>query len=156
MMKLAFPGSFDPLTYGHIDIIGRAVALCDELYVVVEDNINKKYMFGTEDRFQIVKKYFENNSKVIVKSYKGMTVDFCKEYGIDAIVRGVRNASDLEYEKTIAAYNNDLSGIETVFLLTDPVLEHYSSSGVRELIRYGRDITDYVPEIVSQYIKNYN
>lgn len=156
MMKLVFPGSFDPLTYGHVDIIGRACALCDELYVVVEDNVNKKYMLSAEDRFQIVRKYFENNSKVIVRKYGGMTVDFCREEGIDAIVRGIRNAADLEYEKTIAAYNSDLSGIETVFLLTDPVLEHYSSSGVRELIRYGRDISDYVPEIVSEYIKNNN
>ena len=155
-MRLAFPGSFDPVTYGHIDIIKRALLIADEVYVVVEDNLNKNYMFSSADRFAMVSSVFEGEKGIIVESYGGMTVDYCKERSIDAIVRGIRNSADLEYEKTIAAYNRDLSGIETVFLLTDPKYEHFSSTGVRELIRYDRDISRYVPEIVSGYIKNNN
>ena len=118
MKQAIFPGSFDPITLGHYDIIKRGVTLFDEIIVAIGVNSNKKYMFSLEERKKFIEDTFANEPKVKVVTYKGLTVDFCKEIGVEFILRGLRNPADFEFEKAIAHTNRDLAPIETVFLLT--------------------------------------
>jgi len=139
MKKAIFPGSFDPLTLGHVDIINRAVKLFDEIIIAVGENSSKDYMFSIEQRINFIEIKFKKNSKVRVMNYSGLTIDFCKEIGVDFIVRGLRNPADFEFEKTIAQTNRHLSKFETVFLLTSSQTSFISSSIVREIIKHGGD-----------------
>ena len=148
MKKALFPGSFDPITLGHYDIICRATALCDELVVAVVENADKRYMFTTEERMAFIEKAFAGNEKVKVVSYQGLTVDFCKKLDIPFILRGLRNPADFEFERAIAHTNRDLAGVETLFLLTAVQTSHISSSIVRDVIRNRGDYTLLVPESV--------
>ncbi len=148
MKRFIFPGSFDPITIGHQEIIERALPLCDELIIAVGKNSDKKNMFTLEDRIKFIKETNKNNSKVFVESYEGLTVDFCKKVNANAILRGLRNPADFEFEKSVAQMNKKLTGIETVFLLSSSTHSFISSSIVREIINYDGDYTLLVPKAV--------
>ena len=148
MKRALFPGSFDPLTLGHYDIIKRGVKLFDEVVVSIGINADKKYMFTLEERKSFIEKAFEDQPKVKITTYKGLTVDYCKEIDAKFILRGLRNPADFEFEKAIAHTNRKLSKIETVFLLTASNTSYISSSIVRDVIRNHGDYTKLVPNSV--------
>lgn len=148
MKRALFPGSFDPITLGHYDIIKRGVNLFDEVVVAIGINADKKYMFTVEERKAFIEKAFEHQPKVKVTTYKGLTVDFCKDINAKFILRGLRNPADFEFEKAIAHTNRKLSKIETVFLLTAAKTSYISSSIVRDVIRNNGDYTVLVPDSV--------
>lgn len=146
MKKAVFPGSFDPITLGHVDIINRAIPLFDEIIIAIGINADKKYMFSLEERMKFIMDTYKDVSKVTVKTYSGLTVDYCKEIGADFILRGLRNPADFEFEKAIAITNRKLTGIETVFLLTSAETSYISSSIVRDIIRNNGDASILVPK----------
>jgi pantetheine-phosphate adenylyltransferase len=148
MRRAIFPGSFDPVTLGHYDIIKRGITLFDELIIAIGINAEKKYMFTLEQRQSFVQKAFQGESKIKVLTYEGLTVDFCKKVNADFILRGLRNPADFEFEKAIAHTNRHLSEIETVFLLTSSGKSYISSSIVRDVIRNGGDYSSLVPNTV--------
>ncbi|UZO80544.1 pantetheine-phosphate adenylyltransferase [Aquimarina sp. ERC-38] len=148
MRRAVFPGSFDPITLGHYDIIERGLTLFDEIILAIGVNAEKKYMFSLEDRTQFIKNAFVNEPKIKVMTYKGLTVDFCKQQNAHFILRGLRNPADFEFEKAIAHTNRKLSEIETVFLLTSSGKSFISSSIVRDVIRNKGDFSGLVPETV--------
>ena len=148
MKRALFPGSFDPLTLGHYDIIKRGVTLFDEVIVAIGINADKKYMFSLEQRQQFIEDAFADEPKIKVVTYEGMTVDFCKKIDVEFILRGLRNPADFEFEKAIAHTNRDLAPIETVFLLTSAKTSYISSSIVRDVIRNHGDYTKLVPKSV--------
>jgi pantetheine-phosphate adenylyltransferase len=148
MRRAIFPGSFDPLTLGHHDIITRGITLFDELIIAVGINADKKYMFTLEERLDFITRAFNNEPKIKVLTYEGLTVDFCEKVGADFILRGLRNPADFEFEKAIAHTNRKLSEIETVFLLTSSGKSFISSSIVRDVIRNGGDYSGLVPHTV--------
>lgn len=148
MKKAVFPGSFDPVTLGHQDIISRALPLFDEIIIAIGINDAKKYMFSLEQRVQFIKDCFKNEPKITVKTYSGLTIDYCKDIGADYMLRGLRNPADFEFEKAIAHTNRVLSQIETVFLLTAARTSYISSSIVRDVLRNGGDISRLVPDSV--------
>ena len=148
MKRAIFPGSFDPITLGHVDIINRALPLFDEIIIAIGVNSDKKYMFSLEDRIQFIKEHFKNEPKISVNTYTGLTIDFCKKTNVDFILRGLRNPADFEFEKAIAQTNRHLSTIETVFLLTSTDTAFISSSIVRDVYRHGGDISAFVPSSV--------
>ena len=148
MRRAIFPGSFDPLTLGHYDIITRGITLFDELLIAIGINADKKYMFSLEERTKFIEDAFKDEPKIKVVTYEGLTVDFCKEVNADFILRGLRNPADFEFEKAIAHTNRRLSEIETVFLLTSSGKSYISSSIVRDVIRNGGDYTVLVPDTV--------
>ena len=148
MKRAIFPGSFDPLTLGHFDIIQRGITLFDELIIAIGINADKQYMFTMEERIRFIKAAFVNEPKIKVKTYTGLTVDFCKREDAQFILRGLRNPGDFEFEKAIAHTNRKLSEIETVFLLTSSGKSYISSSIVRDVIRNGGDYTGLVPDTV--------
>ncbi|MBQ9508078.1 MAG: pantetheine-phosphate adenylyltransferase [Bacteroidales bacterium] len=145
-MRIAvFPGSFDPLTKGHEEIIRKALPLFDKIYVAIGENANKKYCFPLEKRQQWIRQVFFQESAVEVAVYEGLTVDFCRKVKAQFILRGLRNPLDFQYEKDIAEANRLLAPeIETVFLLSSPELAHVSSSLVRELYHHQGNYSDYV------------
>ncbi|MEL4308106.1 pantetheine-phosphate adenylyltransferase [Joostella sp. CR20] len=148
MRKAIFPGSFDPITLGHYDIISRGITLFDELVIAIGINADKKYMFSLEERKHFIEQAFKDQPKVSVMTYEGLTVDFCKKIDAQFILRGLRNPADFEFEKAIAHTNRKLSEIETVFLLTSSGKSYISSSIVRDVIRNNGDYTGLVPETV--------
>ena len=148
MKKAIFPGSFDPLTLGHVDIIKRGVTLFDEVIIAIGENSSKDYMFSIDERVAFIESAFKDNPKVRVMNYSGLTIDFCKEIEVDFIMRGLRNPADFEFEKAIAHTNRHLSTLETVFLLTSAQTSFISSSIVREIIRYEGDYEKLVPSSV--------
>lgn len=150
-MKIAvFPGSFDPITLGHYDIIERAVPLFDKLIIAIGQNSNKKYMFPLEKRIEFIKKSVAHFKNVEVDFYEGLTIDYCLKNDAKFILRGLRNPADFEFEKAITHTNRTLARkkIETVFLLTSSGKSFISSSIVREIIRHNGDYTLLVPDAV--------
>jgi pantetheine-phosphate adenylyltransferase len=146
MKKAVFPGSFDPITKGHYELVKRALPLFDEIIVAMGVNSTKKYLFSEEDRLKMVNKAFEDMNTVKVISFQGLTVDFCKEHQAKYIVRGLRNSSDFDYEKSIAQMNKLVNNeIETVIFVTDPALSAISSTIVREIIKNGGDVAQFLP-----------
>ena len=148
MKRAIFPGSFDPITLGHCDIINRGIPLFDEIIIAIGENSAKTYMFSLEERKSFIEKTFEGHSKIKVMTYSGLTTDFCKEINADFILRGLRNPADFEFEKAIAHTNRNIGDIETVFLLTSAETSFISSSIVREIIHYDGDYIKMVPPTV--------
>ncbi len=153
MNKAVFPGSFDPLTLGHIDIINRALPLFDELTIAIGINIDKRYMFDIEKRMQMIRNVYKNEPKIKVTSYTGLTVDYCNRNNLNFILRGLRNPADFEFEKAIAQTNRKLGNVETVFLLTGPATSYISSGIVRDIIRNGGNVNQFVPKEILDYLK---
>lgn len=149
-MKIAvFPGSFDPITLGHHDIVTRALPLFDKIIVAVGENASKNYMFPLEQRLQWIKETFKDEPKIEADTYSGLTVAYCREKGARFILRGLRNPADFEFEKAVAQTNRKLmNDVETVFLLTASGLSSISSSIVRDVIRHKGDYTQFVPKAV--------
>ena len=146
-MKIAvFPGSFDPITLGHVDIINRALPLFDEIIVAVGSNAAKKYMWPQSARKAFIEKTFDGNPRIKVKTYEGLTANFCKDEGAQYILRGLRNTTDFEYEQTIAQANDKVNGVDSVLMMCSPEYSHISSSIVRDIARNGGDISSLVPE----------
>ena len=148
MKRAVFPGSFDPLTLGHQDIVERGATIFDEIIVGIGYNSEKSHMFSIEQRKEFIAQCFQDNPKVKVIDYQGLTIDFCKSVGANYLLRGVRNNGDFEFEKAIARTNRELSNIETVFLLTSIQTSFISSSIVREIIRNKGDYKRFVPDCV--------
>jgi len=144
MKKGLFPGSFDPFTKGHEAIVVKAINLFDEIYIGIGINSNKNYLFDTEKRIIHIKELFKKYPNVQVGTYQKLTVDYCKEIDASHIIRGLRNSSDFEYEKTIAHMNNAISGIETVFFLSDEKHSALNSSIIREMYNNKADISPFV------------
>jgi len=148
MRKAIFPGSFDPITLGHYDIIKRSIPLFDEIVIAIGVNAEKKYMFTLEERLRFIEEAFKDDKSVSVVTYEGLTIDLCKKLKANFILRGLRNPADFEFEKAIAHTNRKLSKIETVFLLTAANTSYISSSIVRDVLRNGGDYTVLVPDSV--------
>ncbi|AKA35804.1 pantetheine-phosphate adenylyltransferase [Flagellimonas lutaonensis] len=148
MRRAIFPGSFDPITLGHYDIIKRGITLFDELIIAIGINTDKQYMFSLDERKRFIEEAFADEPTIKVLTYEGLTVDFCKKMDANFILRGLRNPADFEFEKAIAHTNRKLSEIETVFLLTSSGKSYISSSIVRDVIRNGGDYTGLVPDTV--------
>ncbi|MFT4969471.1 MAG: pantetheine-phosphate adenylyltransferase [Chitinophagales bacterium] len=156
MSKIAvFPGSFDPITVGHEDIVKRALPLFDKIIIAIGVNTQKKYLYSLETRLQWLKDVFGDDPKVEITSYEGLTINFCKEKKADYIVRGIRSSADFEYEKTIAHLNNAMEEtLETILILSKPELSSISSTIVREIIKGKGDVSKFVPACVQQSIQN--
>lgn len=151
--KAVFCGSFDPITKGHEAVVLQAMPLFDEIIVAVGINISKKNTFPLERRIQWIKDVFADYPKIKVISYEGLTVDMCRQYGANYIIRGLRNSSDFEYESTIAEANKKINPeIETIFLLTDPSLRCVSSTVVRDLIKHNYPVDEFVPDRIKDNI----
>ena len=147
-MKIAvFPGSFDPITLGHVDIIKRSLKLYDKIIIGIGENKDKKYMFSSAKRTEFVYETFQNEKNIVVIPYEGLTVNFCKENDAKFIIRGLRNPADFEFEKSIALTNREINGdVETVFFLTNTEYSFISSSIVRDLIKNNGDFKLFIPK----------
>lgn len=147
--KALYPGSFDPITNGHIDIIQRAQEMVDEVIVAVFDNPFKKPFFTSEERELLIKKVFKNNKNVIVTSFNGLLADYCQQMKISTIIRGLRAVSDFDYEFQLAHTNQKLNNqVDTIFLMTDLKYSYLSSSVVRQLAHFKSDVSAFVPKEV--------
>ena len=140
-----FAGSFDPFTNGHKAVLDMALPLFEEVIVAIGSNSEKRGFMTIEQRIDYVKTLYQSNPQVCVASYTSLTVDFCKQQGAQYLIRGLRNASDFQYEQPIAQTNKQIAGIEPVFFVTPPEFSHISSSIVRELLSYGADVSKLVP-----------
>ncbi len=146
MKKAVFPGSFDPITTGHVDIVKRAVPLFDQIIVAIGQNNQKSYLFPLERRLKWLRKVFADEPTIIVDHYEGLTAHYCQRVEARYMVRGIRNASDFDYEKTISQLNHIVGDqLETVFLISRPTFSHISSTIVREIIRGNGDATPFIP-----------
>ncbi len=148
MKKAVFPGSFDPITLGHVDVINRAISLFDELVIAIGINNSKKYKFSLEKRVAFIKETFKHVPNLTVETYTGLTTEFCKGIHADFILRGLRNPADFEFEKAIAITNRKLTGIDTVFLLTSADTSFISSSIVRDILKHHGDVSKFAPKAV--------
>ncbi|MEU7892561.1 pantetheine-phosphate adenylyltransferase [Nonomuraea sp. NPDC049152] len=152
MRRVVCPGSFDPITNGHLDIIGRAARLYDEVTVAVLINVEKKSLFTVEERIDILQTVTREYPNVRVEKFHGLLVDFCRQNDIPAIVKGIRVVSDFDYELQMAQLNYRLSGVETLFMPTNPEYSFLSSSRVKEIARYGGDVSGLVPDLVHKLL----
>ena len=146
MKRAIFPGSFDPFTLGHHSVVKRALAFMDEVIIGIGINEGKRCLMSVEKRLESIRKLYADEPRVKVLTYSGLTVDFAREQGAGVILRGIRTVKDFEYEEGIADINRRLSGIDTVFLFTEPELSAISSSVVRELLHYGKDVSSFLPK----------
>ena len=146
MNRAIFPGTFDPFTIGHESIVRRALPFVDEVIMDIGINEQKHSLFPVEKREQMIRDFYKDEPRVKVMSYSNLTVDFAHEVGANTIIRGIRTVKDFEYEETIADINRKLTGIETIFLFTEPDLASISSSIVRELMKYNKEVTQFLPK----------
>lgn len=144
--KAIFPGTFDPFTIGHFSIVKRSLTFMDEVIIGIGINDQKKTYFPLEKRVDIIRQLYRDEPRIKVESYGGLTMDFAQQIGASFIIRGIRTVSDFEYEETIADVNRKMSGIETILLFTEPELTGVSSTIVRELLMYHKDISRFIPE----------
>lgn len=149
MKRAIFPGTFDPFTIGHYSIVMRGLGIFDEIIVAVGVNQLKKTLFDVEKRLEIIDQAFKNEPRVKATSYDSLTVDFAKSVDADYILRGIRSVSDFEYEHTIANTNRTLTGVETVILFTESEYSFISSTIIRDLISYGKDVSTFLPPNVN-------
>ncbi len=140
-----FPGTFDPFTIGHESLVKRGLLLMDEIIIAIGVNDSKQSYFTLAQRLESISQLYKGEPRIKVESYNSLTIDFAQKMGARYILRGIRSVIDFEYEKTIADMNRTISGIETFVLFTEPSLTHISSSHVRELLRYGYDVSDFIP-----------
>jgi pantetheine-phosphate adenylyltransferase len=148
MKKTAlFPGTFDPFTIGHDSLVRRGLLLVDEIIIAIGVNENKQTYFSLDERMNTIRNLYRNETRVRIEAYDSLTVDFAEKTGARFILRGIRTVNDFEYEKSIADVNRQLNGIETFILFTEPEHTHISSTIVRELLRYGKDVSSFVPEV---------
>ena len=145
MRRAVFPGTFDPITLGHVDIIKRTLPLFEELIIAIGVNADKKTMFSLEERIKFIEDAFKEESRLKVKSYTGLTANFCKEENAQFIVRGLRNSIDFAYEQSIAQANAKVNGVDSVFLICSPEYSHISSSIVRDIARHDGDYQYLIP-----------
>jgi pantetheine-phosphate adenylyltransferase len=150
MRRAVCPGSFDPVTLGHLDVIGRATGLADEVWVAVGDNMSKTGLFTPTERVSLLEEACAVWPTVRVALFRGLLVDFCRDQEADLIVKGLRSAGDFAYEQPMAQMNRELSGVETVFLVADPAQAFVSSSLVREVAKLGGDVSPFVPAVVER------
>ncbi|MFI0981873.1 pantetheine-phosphate adenylyltransferase [Streptomyces sp. NPDC021093] len=150
MRRAVCPGSFDPITNGHLDIIGRASRLYDVVHVAVMINQSKQGLFSVEERMELIRAATADYGNIVVESHHGLLVDFCKDRDIPAIVKGLRAVSDFDYELQMAQMNNGLSGVETLFIPTNPTYSFLSSSLVKEVAAWGGDVAHLLPENVHE------
>ncbi len=150
MKKIAvFPGSFDPITVGHVDLVNRAIPLFDKVVVAIGTNSQKKYLFSLEQRIAWLEEVFKNDDNVEVSHFEGLTANFCKQVEAKYLIRGLRNSNDFEYEKTISQLNFIVGeGIETVFFIAKPEYSHISSTIVREIIKGKGDVSQFLPSAI--------
>ncbi|NLC87083.1 MAG: pantetheine-phosphate adenylyltransferase [Bacteroidales bacterium] len=148
-----FPGTFDPFTIGHESLVRRGLLLMDRLVIAIGVNESKNSYFSIEQRIEMIRELYKDEPRVSVQSYNTLTIEFAQKVGARYILRGIRSVIDFEYEKTIADMNRTISGIETFVLFTEPALTHVSSSNVRELLRYGSDISSFIPKGMKLKIK---
>ncbi|HKA68968.1 MAG TPA: pantetheine-phosphate adenylyltransferase [Actinomycetes bacterium] len=153
MRRVVCPGSFDPVTNGHLDVIERASRLYDEVVVAVLVNVNKKGLFSVDERIELLDQVTKVYGNVTVTSFHGLLVDFCREHDIPAIIKGLRAVSDFDYELQMAQMNHSLSGVETLFVATNPLYSFLSSSLVKEVATYGGDVSGLVPDLVFDRIR---
>ena len=146
MNRAIFPGTFDPFTIGHESIVRRALTFTDEVIIAIGINEQKHSLFPVAKREQMIRDFYKDEPRVKVMSYSNLTVDFAHEVGANTIIRGIRTVKDFEYEETIADINRKLTGIETIFLFTEPDLASISSSIVRELMKYNKEVTQFLPK----------
>lgn len=153
-MKIAlFPGSFDPVTIAHVDILKRSLSLFDKVVIGVGDNSTKRSKLSSEVRITILRAVFKDEPKIEVMAYDGLTVDFCKKIGAQYMLRGIRTVSDFEYEKAIAQMNYALeSSIESIFILSNPGYSSISSTIVRDIIKHKGDVSKFVPKEVLEFL----
>lgn len=149
-----FPGTFDPVTLGHTDIIDRALPLFDKLFIGIGKNVNKQPMFSDIQRLEWVKNIYKGNDKVDALLYEGLTVDCCKQIGARFILRGIRYVNDFEYEKAIADMNRSIENVETIFLTCLPQFTSVASTLVRDVLKNGGDVSKFLPDVVNATIKN--
>jgi pantetheine-phosphate adenylyltransferase len=154
MRRVVCPGSFDPVTNGHLDIISRASAVYDEVVVAVVLNPSKIPMFTADERVEMLRDVLKERPNVTVTWFEGLTVDFCRANDISAIVKGLRAVSDFDYEMQMAQMNYSQAGVETMFVTTNPLYAFLSSSLVKEFAKYGGDVTGLVPEIVNSRLSS--
>ena len=154
MRRVVCPGSFDPVTNGHLDVIERASKLYDEVVVAVLVNVNKSGLFAVDERIELLEAVTKDYGNVTVTSFHGLLVDFCREHDIPAIIKGLRAVSDFDYELQMAQMNHSLSGVETLFVATNPLYSFLSSSLVKEVARYGGDVSGLVPDLVLDRIRD--
>lgn len=147
--KAIFPGTFDPFTIGHYSLVKRSLELVDEIVIAIGVNDTKKTYFLLDKRIDMIRSLYKGDSRIVVGTYDSLTVDYAKETGSNFIIRGIRSVNDFEYEKTIADMNRNISGIETIVLFTEPELTHISSTIVRELLRFGHDVSQFIPKGMS-------
>ena len=145
MKKILFPGTFEPFTIGHLAIVKRALQHFDEVIIAIGQNSEKKTFFPLEKRLADIKKVFENEPRVSVSTYDCLTADFAKQMGVPLVLRGVRSIADFEYERGVSDVNRRLFGVETLLLVADAETAHVSSSLVRELLTYGKDVALFLP-----------
>lgn len=146
MTKAIFPGTFDPFTVGHYSVVKRALTFIDEIVIGIGINDNKHTHFPIATREAMISKLYKNEPRVSVQAYDSLTIDFARQVGANLIIRGIRTVKDFEYEETIADINRKLTGIETILLFTEPELTCVSSTIVRELMGYGKDVSMFLPE----------
>ncbi|MBF0760867.1 pantetheine-phosphate adenylyltransferase [Dysgonomonas mossii] len=147
--KAIFPGTFDPFTIGHYSLVKRSLELVDEIVIAIGVNDTKKTYFSLDKRIDMIRSLYTDDNRIVVGTYDSLTVDYAKETGSNFIIRGIRSVNDFEYEKTIADMNRNISGIETIVLFTEPELTHISSTIVRELLRFGHDVSQFIPKGMS-------
>lgn len=150
MKTAVFPGSFDPITLGHVNLVKRAVPLFDKIIVAVGENSQKNTLFPLQKRLKWLQDVFADESKIEISHFEGLTVKFCKEQDAHYLIRGLRNASDFDYEKTISQLNTIIGDdIETIFLISQPEFSHISSTIVREIIKGKGNVTPFVPSLIA-------